>query len=204
MAVKIYKIPDQASIFPKSKGNFLLGTGIAIQALKGAAFNITLSEIEKEEAIGKTDYATPVLDRLEIPEGTYVDLEGNDINFPGIVIDTIIFEASKSKNIVKTAIQGRNGKIKEYVADDDFMINARGFISNKSNVIPLADLRAFREIMEVPQQIDVISQYLNEVLEVYQIVVENFSMPQIEGVRNELPFTFQASSDVPIDLEELE
>jgi hypothetical protein len=144
------------------------------------------------------------MDRLEIPEGTYIDLNGDEISFPGIKIDTVVFEGSKSKNIVKTAIQGRNGKVKEYVADDDFMINARGFISNRDNVIPLNDLRDFREIMEVPQQISVISQYLNEVLEVNQIVVESFSMPQVIGTRNELPFTFRASSDVPIDLEELE
>ena len=125
-------------------------------------------------------------------------------HFSGIKIDTIVFEASQDKNIVKTAIQGRNGKVKEYVSDDDFIINARGFISNKDNVIPLDDLRTFREIMQVPQQIDVVSQYLNEVLEVNQIVIERFSMPQIEGTRNELPFTFMASSDVPLDLQELE
>jgi hypothetical protein len=199
----LFRIPEEANLGPRSKKNFLI-TGGAIQAIKSVAFNISLGDIETEEAIGKSVYGTPVMDRLEIPEGDYIDLDGNTISFPGIVINTIVFEASKSKNIVKTAIQGRNGKVKEYVSDDDFLINARGFISNKDNAIPLDDLRNFREIMEVPQQISVISQYLNEILEVNEIVIENFSMPQIEGVRNEIPFTFQASSDVPIDLEELE
>jgi hypothetical protein len=203
MAVKIFKIPGETDLGSKAKRNFLV-TGAVIQSIKGAAFNVALAGVETEESIGNSDYGTPVMDRLEIPEGTYIDLEGNEISFAGIIINTIVFEASKGKNIVKTAIQGRNGKVKEYVSDDDFQINARGFISNKDNVIPLDDLRTFREIMEVPQQIEVISQYLNEVLEVNQIVVENFSMPQQLGVRNELPFTFQASSDVPLDLEELE
>lgn len=203
MAIKFFKIPDQTDIFPKSKRNFL-ATGAAVSVLKGAAFNIQLAGLEVEESIGNSDYGTPIMDRLEIPAGQYIDLEGNPIDFSGIIINTVIFEASLGKNIVKTPIQGRNGKVKEYVSDDDFMINARGFISNRDNVIPLDDLRTFREIMQVPQQIDVISQYLNEVLEVNQIVIENFSMPQVAGTRNELPFTFTASSDVPIDLQELE
>ena len=211
MAVKIFKIPDPTTAFPKSKRNFLI-TGAAIQSIKGAAFNISLAGIETEESIGNSDYGTPVMDRLIIAplndngsQRTYIALEGGPpIPFGPLVINTVILEASLNKNIVKTPIQGRNGKVKEYVSDDDFMINARGFISNKDNVIPLDDLRTFREIMQVPQQIDVESQYLNEVLEVNQIVIENFSMPQQEGTRNELPFTFQASSDVPIDLQELE
>lgn len=201
MAV-LFKIPQETDLGPRAKKNFLI-TGAALQALRTTAFRIPISSTELP--IGVSELGTPVMDRLEIPKGNYIDLEGNDISFSGIKIDTIVFEASKGKNIVKTPIQGRNGTIKEYVSDKDFQINARGFISNTfNNAIPLDDLRTFREIMEVPQQIPVISQYLNEILEVNEIVVENFSMPQQSGVRNELPFTFQASSDVALDLEELE
>jgi len=201
MAVKIFKAPNPSDIFPKTKKDFLI-TGAALGVIRKPSFNIPLSGPELPVSISK--YRTPVMDLLEIPAGEYIDLEGNAITFAGIRIETIIFEASKAKNIVKTAIQGRNGTVKEYVSDQDWIINARGFISNIFNALPINDLRTFREIMEVPQQIDVISQYLNEILEVNQIVVEQFSMPQIEGFRNEIPFTFTASSDVVLDLEELE
>lgn len=203
MAVKIFKIPDQGAIFPRVNKP-LFATGAAIQAIKGAAFAIQLAGLETEEAIGKSDFGTPVMDRLEFPKGSYVDLEGNTISFAGIANATVILEVNQSKNIVKEAIQGRNGTIKEYVSDGDFVISARGFISNKDNAIPLDALRDFRAIMQVPQQIEVVSQYLNEIFEINQIVIESYSMPQTEGVRNEIPFSFQALSDVPLDLEELE
>jgi len=210
MPVKIFKIPGEGTIFP-SVNKKLLVTGAAIQAIKGGAYSILLGGVEAEEAIGKSDFGTPVMDRLELAplndDGTqrsYIDLEGNQIFFGPISIPTVILEVNQSKNIVKESIQGRNGTVKEYVSDGDYIINGRGVISNKDNIIPLDNLRVFKEIMQVPQQIEVVSQYLNEIFEINQMVIESFSMPQIEGVRNELPFTFQALSDVALDLEELE
>jgi len=202
MAVKFFKIPSEGSVLPRSKPIF--ATGAAIQAIKGAGFAISLAGVETEEAIGKSDFGTPIMDRLEFPEGSYIDLEGNTISFGGISTATVVLEVSQSKNIVKESIQGRNGTIKEYVSDGDFVISGRGFISNKDNIIPLDALRDFREIMQVPQQIEVVSQYLNEIFEINQIVIESYNMPQTEGVRNEIPFSFQALSDVALDLEELE
>jgi len=203
MAVKFFKIPENSGIFDISPRPFAITSG-AIQALRSTAFNLSLSNIEIEQSIGNSEYGTPIMDILEFPEGRYIDLQGNDISFGGIKNATVILEVSQSKNIVKTAIQGRNGTVKEYVSDGDFEINGKGFISNKSNVIPLSDIIAFKEVMQVPQQIDVISQYLNEIFGINQIVIETFAMPQIEGFRNQIPFSFQAVSDTPINLEELE
>ena len=203
MAFKAFKLPNQVDLFPNVNKKFLITSG-AIQALRSTAFNITLGDVEVEQAVGKSDYGTPVMDKLEFPEGSYIDLEGNQISFSGISIATVILEVSLSKNIIKTAVSGRNGTIKEFVADNDYSISGRGFISNKNNVIPLDSLRTFRQIMQVPNQIEVISQYLNEVFEINYLVIENFSMPQIEGFRNELPFSFQAISDIPLDINDLE
>jgi hypothetical protein len=203
MPVTIFKIPNPGDIYSKVNRNFLI-TGAALSVVKGAAFNAAIRPTETEESIGNSDLGTPVMDRLEFPEGNYIDLEGNEISFSGISIPTAILEVTLPKNIVKTPIQGRNGTVKEYVSDGDYQINGRGIISNTVNVIPLDDLRTFREIMQVPQQLEVVSQYLNEIFEINQIVIESFNMPQLEGIRNELPFSFSASSDVALDLEELE
>lgn len=174
-----------------------------ITAVRLAATNFLIPEIPVEVPVSVSYLGTAVIDNLEFPAGQYDDLEGNTIDYPSIRIDTVIIEVNKPRNIIKTAIQGRNGTVKEYISDGDYQINARGMISNPFNSFPLADTRDLRTILEVPQQLPVISLFLNDVFEVFEIVIEKYFIPQIEGKRNEVPFTFSASSDVPLDLEEL-
>jgi len=203
MAVKFYKIPDESDIFANTSKPFAI-TGGAIQAIRSTVFNINLGDIETEENISVSEYGTPIMDVLEFPDGAYIDLQGDLITYGGITNAAVILEVSQGKNIVKTPIQGRNGTIQEYVSDGDYQINARGFITSKDNIIPLDDAKLFREIMQVPQEIEVVSQYLNEIFDINQIVIESFDMPQAEGYRNQIPFTFQAIGYNPIDLEEIE
>lgn len=200
MAVKIFKLPDPLE--RRVNKNFLI-TSAAIQAVKGAAANIFIPESEVEDPVGRSYLGTPVIDRLEFPQGTYTDLDNNTIDYGAVVVDTVIFEVSKPRNIVKTAVQGRDGTVKEYVSDSDFQIICRGVISNRDNVFPLNAVRDLRTIFEVPQQVPVVSLFLNDVFEIFNIVIEEYNIPQVEGKRNEIPFSFTASSDVPLDLEEL-
>jgi len=200
MAVKIFKLPDPLE--KRVNKNFII-TSAAIQAVKGAAANIFIPDSEVEDSIGRSYLGTPVIDRLEFPQGAYTDLDGNTITYPAIVVDTVVFEVSKPRNIIKTAIQGRNGTVKEYVSDGDYQISCRGLISNRQNVFPLNDVRDLRTIFEVPQQIPIVSLFLNDVFEIFDVVIEDYTIPQVEGKRNEIPFSFTASSDVPLDLEEL-
>jgi hypothetical protein len=200
MALKIFKLPDPLD--KRVNKNFIV-TSAAIQAVKGAAANIFIPDSETEEPVGRSYLGTPVIDRLEFPQGAYTDLDGNTIDYPAVVVDTVIFEVSKPRNIVKTAVQGRDGTVKEHVSDGDFQISCRGMISNRDNVFPLNDVRDLRTIFEVPQQVPVVSLFLNDVFEIFNIVIEDYSIPQVEGKRNEIPFSFTASSDVPLDLEEL-
>jgi hypothetical protein len=201
MPVGIFKIPTE--IDKRVNTNFLV-TSAAIQAVKGAAANVFIPEAVAEDPVGRSYLGTPVIDNLEIPQGAYTDLEGNTITYGALVVDTVIFNVSKPRNIIKTPIQGRDGTVKEYVSDGDYVITCRGIISNRDNVIPEVQARALKQAFEVPQQIPVVSLYLNDIFEIFEIVIEQWDMPQIEGRRNEIPFSFTASSDVPLDLEELE
>jgi hypothetical protein len=198
MAINI-KIPDPLN--KRVNKNFIPPT--AIQAVKGISANIFIPDSEVEQPIGRSYLGTPVIDNLEFPQGAYTDLDGNTISYGAVVVDTVIFEVNKPRNIIKTSIQGRSGTIKEYVSDGDYQINCRGMISNRQNVFPLDAVRALRQVLEIPQQIPVVSLFLNDVFEIFNIVIESYNIPQVEGKRNEIPFSFVASSDVPLDLEEL-
>lgn len=197
----LIKIPDPLA---KRVNTNFIATSAAISAVKSTAANFALPPVVAEESISTSYLGTPVIDNLEFPAGSYTDLEGNTIEYGDVVIDTVIFSVSKPRNIIKTAIQGRNGTIKEYVSDGDYVITCRGIVSNADNVIPLDLARDLKAVFEVPQQVPIVSEYLNDLFEIFDIVIEQWDMPQVEGVRNQLPFSFTAVSDVPLDLEELE
>jgi len=200
MAIKIFATPP--GIDAKGGKSFAaLGAGVSI--LKSAVASFTIPDIVTEDQVGRSYLGTPVIDNLEFPAGAYTDLDGNTITYGAVVIDTVIFEVSKPRHIVKTSIQGRNGDVKEYISDGDYIITCRGIISNKDNVIPESQIRAFVQVMEVPQQLPVVSLFLNDMFEIFNIVIERWNVMQADGKRNEVPFSFTASSDVDLGLEEI-
>lgn len=200
MAIKIFATPP--GIDAKGEKSFAaLGAGVSI--LKSAVASFAIPDIVTEDQVGRSYLGTPVIDNLEFPAGAYTDLDGNTITYGAVVIDTVIFEVSKPRNIVKTSIQGRNGDVKEYISDGDYIITCRGIISNKDNVIPESQIRAFVQVMEVPQQLPIVSLFLNDLFEIFNVVIENWNVMQADGKRNEVPFSFTASSDVDLGLEEI-
>lgn len=200
MAVRLFRLPDP--IEKRVNKNFLI-TSSAIQAVKGVGANFAIPDSAVEEPVGQSYLGTPVIDNLEFPQGSYTDQDGNVIDYGAVVVDTVTFSVSRVKNIVKTKIQGRNGTVKEYVSDGDYEITCRGIISNRDNVLPLNQARDLTKVFEVPQQIPIVSEYLNDLFEIFDVVIEQWDMPQVEGKRNEVPFSFTAVSDVPLDFEEL-
>jgi hypothetical protein len=179
----------------------LLVTRGAVAALRGALFR--LEENQGDEAVDYSDLNTPVIDNVIFEGGEYIDFDGNTIEYPPLIINTAVVDVTKPKNIVETRIQGRNGSVKEYIASDDFVISIRGFIVSENNQLPLDDLRTLNIISDAPQQIGIVSTYLNEVFEINDIVIKRISMPRVEGYNNQVPFRIEAVSDVPLDLEEL-
>ena len=202
MAVKVI-IPDPLEL-GLNRNYKKVAIGAGIQIAKGALVKAFAppSVVEKAQK-GDSYLNTPIMDNLVITAGKYTDLEGNEIDYDEVVINTVLFEVTLPKNIIKTQIQGRNGTVKEYVSDADFQINCRGMISQKTNAFPLFPVRDFKFAMEAPQQLKVTSQFLNQAFDIYDIVIESYNVSQTEGTRNEVPFTFTASSDVALGLEEL-
>jgi len=160
-------------------------------------------------------FGTPVFSNLEIPAGKYKTLDGNEISFDGIRIDAVLFVVSQSKNIVSTAIQGRNGTIKEYISDGDFMITASGTIIGESNqsgkvftvnnsdgTYPETDVRRLVEICKCPESIEVISEFL-DFFEIRNVVIESFTFEQVAGNRSGQVFELKMISDAPIELIEI-
>ena len=179
--------------------------GAGVSAIKTALYN---SEERAEDKAHKTSYlGTPVFSNFIVEPGSYIDLNGDKIDFEGLDIDAVLLTVSQSKNIVKTAIQGRKGTVKEYVSSGDFSVSITGVLSNQAtpngNTYPIDEVSAFVGIMEVPDAIKINSEFL-DLFDIDSLVVENYSLPQEEGVRNQQRFTVSLLSEDPVELDDLQ
>ena len=85
--------------------------------------------------------------------GTFTDIDGNDQTFEGLRIDTVLFQVQRAKNIVKTAVQGKNGTRKEYTSDGDFEVTINGAImSENPNTYPELDVKKIHQINVDPRR----------------------------------------------------
>ena len=183
--------------------NKLIVQGGASSIAKTITSAIVIPDSQKEDAISQSYLGTPVIDNLEFPQGAYIDLQGNRIETPAVVIDTVTFEVNRSKRIIETEIQGRDNSIFEYIGNSNYEITCNGIISNKDNVFPLDVARDLQKVFDVPQQIPIVSLFLNDLFEIYNVVIKSHNITQVAGKRNEIPFTFVASQDVGLEVNQL-
>lgn len=142
---------------------------------------------------------TPVFSNLDLSGGSYTDNDGVTHRFIGVKIDTVLFIVNNSKNIVKTAVQGLNGTIKEYISDGDAQISIKGIIVGGYNKYPFDEVQILQALLDAPVPIGVNSYYLNN-FGIYNIVIESFAFPQNMGSYSQQPFEINAISDAPAEL----
>ena len=210
----------------------ILLKGVAIRALKAKLFRTdgfikSKSELEEDLKGDKESYlGTPIFDPVTIKGGNFFELddieESNPINYDGLIIPAAIIEITQTKNIITTAIQGRNGTIKEFISDGDFVITITGIIIGQNegvagtedasvkdigNVYPGDDVNKLITICKVPNSIEIISDFLGFFTDSNgqntRYVITSYSMPQKEASVDTQPFQISILTDTAIDLEEL-
>jgi len=150
---------------------------------------------------------TPIFDTVIFGElnGTnvYKDINGNEFSFKPIQIDLALVTITQTKNIVTTAIQGKNGTIKEFISDGDYQVSINGIVWINDNIYPEDDVQTLINICKIPQSIKIFSNFIN-MFGITEIIITDYSIAQQEGLRNQQPFTINAISDAPINLEVIE
>lgn len=115
-------------------------------------------------------------------------------------LETVLIDVSQTKNIVTTSVQGRNGTIKEYIADGDYEITIRGALVNPlTEAYPTDLVRDLHQVLLQSDIVPVVSDYLR-IFEIYSIVVTSYRFSQQEGYQNMQLFEIQAISDAPVEL----
>lgn len=155
---------------------------------------------EDDDIIGVSKLGTPIYDNLRIESSSYVAENEENVEYEGVVINTVLISVSQSKNVIKTAINGRHGTIKEFVSNGDYQISCGGlFTSDSPNIYPEKEVLALNNIFSIPDSLKVTCKYLNR-LGIYEIVVEDFTLRQKTGFYNVQEFTFRAVSETPLEI----
>lgn len=143
--------------------------------------------VAEMETVGVSVLGTPVYDNLTI------DTDGENLR-----IDTVLITVSQTKNIVKTAIQGLAGTVKEYISDGDYIIKINGIIAGEGLEYPTDDVNTLIEILKRAEKVRVTSKFL-QLFGIDDIVIESYEMKQDEFI-NMQSFEITAVSDKPIEL----
>jgi len=145
---------------------------------------------EGSDANPKSWFGTPV----------FADVRFNRDGDDPIKLDTVLVDVSQRKNIVTTAVQGRNGTVKEYVSDGDYEVRIRGAIVNTGdNRYPSAEVRDLHALLSKSEALPIVADYLR-LFNIYSVVVTDYSFPQQEGFQNVQIFEITAISDTPEEL----
>lgn len=161
---------------------------------------LTIVPEESDTPVATSFLGTPIFSNIEIKAGKYFNNDGKEIEYEGMTIDTVLFDVSQEKLIVKTEVSGRNGTVKEYISDGDYDITIRGVLVDRSpNKYPYDQVNALLEICKAQASISAASVFLQQ-FSIHSLVIESYNFPQREGFYNTQPFEIQCVSDEPVEL----
>ena len=143
----------------------------------------------------KSRFGTAIFSNLQIQDVTY---NGNTYHMDSI--DTVLYDINQTKEIIKTKIQGRSGTVKEYIADGDFVINIKGVITGDNGVYPMDDVNYLADMLSLPIALKINSDLL-ATFGIFQVVVESYHIPQVEGGQSQQSFEINCISDQPVELQ---
>lgn len=156
-------------------------------------------EVEVNTRLNTGADDTERLSVLGTPVFTDLWLKENDSD-AGLRIDTVLMDISQQRNIVTTAIQGRNGTVKEYISDGDYQITVRGILVEAGPYdYPAEQVRELLRLCRVQAAVQAVSPFL-QLFQIYDVVITDYRLPQLEGYQNLQPFELTCISDTPIEL----
>lgn len=148
----------------------------------------------------KSVFGLPVFDIVTLEGLSYTNFEGTVVTVPKFEMDIAILEVSNSRNIQTTAVNGRNGTVKEYISDGDYQIKITGNLINPlANIPPDEMVRKLHEFCKAQKEIQVTSSLLYY-LDITAMVITNYSFKMVPGYRNVIDFELTCLSDLDPDL----
>jgi Domain of unknown function (DUF6046) len=143
---------------------------------------------------------TPVMCAITFEEGNYMGFDGNNYYFPEETLETVLITVTQAKNIVTTAIQGRDGTVKEYIGMGDWQVQINATITSGTNdVYPKGRIANIMNMLNAPIAINVVCWYLQQ-FNINSLVIEHISAPQKPGSYAQQQLLLSCVSDTPFTI----
>lgn len=156
--------------------------------------------VVKDVVLRTSVLGTPIYTDLTLSECSYTESgKSQQTKVKKVVLDAVLITVTQPIKIIKTEIQGRDGTVKEYIGKGDAEITINGIITGKNGVYPRQDVFDLKAWLDAPVSKAVVSWWLQN-LGIHNIVVGNYSIPQVQGGYSYQMFSISASSDAPVEL----
>lgn len=186
------------------------------EALKILGYD-NIKVVDEDDVAEYSAYGTPIFMPINLGDSSksnkLIQWNGGAVNQMKLLC--CVVDISQTRNIVKTEIQGRDGTVKEFIANGDYHVTIKGILSNDvyspSRTItqkadkkyPIEAVAHLNDICKAPTAIPIENRVLYE-LGIYDIVIESFSLPSTAGRTNIQAFELNCVSDRTFLLEEKE
>ena len=122
----------------------------------------------------------------------------------GLALLDPIVTVGQQMNVVRTAITGRRGTVKEYIGQDDYAVTIRAILATDPKAdnrfaYPLPEVKALRALVELGVALPV-SGFLLDTYGIKSLVVTNVRYESLPGFVNLQAYEIECLSDEPIEL----
>jgi len=189
---------------------------IALQSAKGAAYRVGSDVLALSEALARGLVRLPypnlrVLEQADLAEGAFAfgsepsrfalgDILLKDgTTQEELLLPHCLIGLSVQKNIVRTALAGKDKAVIEIISIENYEISIRGFLMGEEE-FPEEGLLALKRFFYANRALGVENDYLR-MWDIHNIVIKSLKIPEAAGMVNVLPFELSACDDVPIEIE---
>lgn len=156
--------------------------------------------ITQDPQLYRSELNTPVVTDLTLVGANYINNNGKNVTFKSIVLTTVLINVSQAKRIVCTEIDGCDGTVKEYIGMDDYQVSINGILTGPNGSYPMGDVNALHQLAKASVPVQVLSRHLAN-LDIYSIVIKEFTYDQEAGGYSMQNFSLQCISDAPVMLQ---
>lgn len=147
---------------------------------------------------------TPIMFAVKFKRGTYQayrangelhSVERGDFSLPAATL----IDFKRTKNLTQTPVLGDTGTVKEMFGFDNWHISIKGFCLDEPQQKAYEQLAALLEWEALASGIEVSGELFTD-KQIYKLVIQGISIPQIQGRPSVIPFTLDAVSDQALEL----